>query len=182
MPVGAAVYQALADLNRACEQAAAGVDTLLRFGFFREAQLEILKFRIAGASAEINRECMETLDSREDNNAIYFDRRVEAWEKQFQDPADVLLKAEEYKRELRKKRRKKWWRPSFRLAGFWQHHPFLQVAERDRRICFQLNLRASAQVGRDLVFPSEVVRSFSAPHQVQLTPDEEERRNEAEGT
>jgi hypothetical protein len=105
--VGAAVYQAQADLNRACEQAATGVDTLLRFGFFRKAQLEILKFRIAGACAEINRECMETLDGREDNNAIYYDRRVEAWEKQFQDPADVLLKAEEYKRELRKKRRRK---------------------------------------------------------------------------
>src|SRR5258708_8264188 len=63
IPVGAAVYQALADFNRACEQAAAGVDTLLRFGFFRKAQLETLKFRIAGACAEINRECMETLDS-----------------------------------------------------------------------------------------------------------------------
>jgi hypothetical protein len=50
--------------------------------------------------AEASLRLLETLDYRLMNNALYYDRLCWAREKQLEDPDDVLIKAEQRKREL----------------------------------------------------------------------------------
>ena len=94
------MYQLLYDLNSGFETVIHHLEALQQVEFLRDDRLDALRNLISRTQAEANRDLLETLMEREMSNAAWYDRLCIRWERQIEDPADVLIEAERYKRKL----------------------------------------------------------------------------------
>jgi hypothetical protein len=100
LPTTSSAYRAIANLNRGFEQDRRNLAALQEFNFFPEEDLIAWGNILGRLQAEASLLLLETLDERLMNNALYYDRLCRTREKQLEDPNDVLLKAEQRRREL----------------------------------------------------------------------------------
>jgi len=100
LPTTSSAYRAIANLNRGFEQDMRNLAALQGFNFFPEEDLIAWGNVLGRLQAEASLRLLETLDDRLMNNALYYDRLCWTREKQLEDPDDVLIKAEQRKREL----------------------------------------------------------------------------------
>jgi hypothetical protein len=106
-PVKSSAYQAIAELNRGFEQVTQNFQTLQQFNFFPADNLTAWINTICLLQAETNLRLMDALNSREMDNALYFDRLCLQWERQLRDSDDVLFEAEHRKQELAEEQKRK---------------------------------------------------------------------------
>ena len=99
LPTTSSAYRAVANLNRGFEQDMRNLAALQEFNFFPEKDLRAWGNILGRLQAEASLRLLETLDHRLMTNALYYDRLCWTREKQLEDPDDVLIKAEERKRE-----------------------------------------------------------------------------------
>lgn len=100
LPVSSSAYQAIAELNRGFEQDARNLEALQAFNFFPEEDLLAWGNTLGRLQADATLRLLEPLHDRLMNNALYYDRLCWVKERELEDPDDVLIKAEERKREL----------------------------------------------------------------------------------
>jgi hypothetical protein len=100
LPTTSSAYRAIANLNRGFEQDVRNLAALQEFNFFPEKDLIVWGNILGRLQAEASLRLLETLDQRLMNNALYYDRLCWVRERELEDPDDVLIKAEERKREL----------------------------------------------------------------------------------
>ena len=100
LPTTSSAYRAVANLNRGFEQDRRNIQALQEFNFFPEENLIAWGNMLGRLQAEASLRLLETLHDRLMNNALYYDRLCWTREKQLEDPDDVLVKAEQRKREL----------------------------------------------------------------------------------
>jgi hypothetical protein len=106
-PVKSSAYQAIAELNRGFEQVTQNFQTLQQFNFFPADNLTAWINSICLMQAEANLRLMDALNSREMDNALYYDRLCLQWERQLRDPDDVIFAAEHRKQELEEEQKRK---------------------------------------------------------------------------
>lgn len=94
-------YEALYDLNRGFEATIQVLARLETLKFFRAEYLDALKTRLEYARAQANEELIDTLQSYEREDSGRLEEAQREWEKQQQDPNDVLLAADERRREIK---------------------------------------------------------------------------------
>ena len=99
-------YEAVYWLNRSFQAALLSLERLERLGMFRLEYLNEYKIRLELTRAEANEELIDTLHEYEMNESARFDGMQREWEKQRQDPDDVLLAANARKREIKEQIRK----------------------------------------------------------------------------
>ncbi len=99
-PVTSRVYQAIAEVNSGFEKLTQDMHGLLKFSFFPTKNLLAWLNQIRYMQAHANYRLLASLDSRETNNAAYYDRLCRQWERQLKDPNDVLIEAEHRKQEI----------------------------------------------------------------------------------
>ncbi len=95
------VYDALHSLNQGFENVLADLGRLQRFPFFRRKLLRHFQVVVEETRAWANFELVEAMHSREQDDWTRFGRLRHQWEKRYRDPDDVLIEAEQRKRELR---------------------------------------------------------------------------------
>jgi hypothetical protein len=100
LPTTSKAYRAIADLNRGLEQDRRNLEALREFNFFPEENLIAWGNMLYRLQAEASLRLLDTIHNRLMNNALYYDRLCWTREKRLEDPNDVLLKAEERKREI----------------------------------------------------------------------------------
>src|SRR5215467_1193608 len=100
MPTPSSAYRAIANLNRGFEQDRRNLAALQEFNFFPEEDLTAWGNMLGRLQAEASLRLLDTVHDRLMNNALYYDRLCWTREKQLEDPDDVLIKAEDRKREL----------------------------------------------------------------------------------
>ena len=100
LPTPSNAYRAIANLNRGFEQDRRNLADLQGFGFFSEEHLMAWGNTLGRLQAEASLRLLETLHERLMNNALYYDRLCWVRERELEDPDDVLIKAEQRKREL----------------------------------------------------------------------------------
>jgi hypothetical protein len=105
LPVPTSAYRAVANLNRGFEQDTRNLKDLQEFNFFPEELLTAWGNMLHKLQAEASRRLMDVIHRRLMNNALYYDRLCWTRERQLEDPDDVLLKAEQRKREVERERR-----------------------------------------------------------------------------
>src|SRR5712672_160859 len=84
-------YEALYDLNRSFETTIQVLARLETLKFFRAEYLDALRTWLEYARAQANEELIDTLQSYEQDDSARLDEAQREWEKQQQDPNDVLL-------------------------------------------------------------------------------------------
>ena len=100
LPTTASAYRAVANLNRGFEQDRRNLAALQEFNFFPEEDLLTWGNTLGRLQAEASLRLLETLRDRLMNNAFYYDRLCWQDERELADPDDVLIEAEQRKREL----------------------------------------------------------------------------------
>lgn len=100
LPTTSSAYRAIANLNRGFEQDRRNLADLQEFNFFPEQDLMAWGNFLGRLQAEASLRLLDTLRDRLMNNAMYYDRLCWVKEHELEDPDDVLIKAEERKREL----------------------------------------------------------------------------------
>lgn len=100
LPTTSSAYRAIANLNRGLEQDTRNLDALQEFNFFPAEALIAWGNILRRLQAEASLRLLDAIHDRLMNNALYYDRLCWTREKQLEDPDDVLIKAEERKREL----------------------------------------------------------------------------------
>ena len=100
VPMPSSAYQAIAELNRGFEQQTHNLNALHRFNFFPEELLRAWGNMLHRLQAEASLRLLDTIHDRLTNNTLYYDRLCWTRERQLEDPDDVLIKAEQRKREL----------------------------------------------------------------------------------
>lgn len=104
VPDKAAVYGAMSDLNQNLERVLLDLDRLKTVGMFRSRfqrqSLATCQATLEETQAWINFEAMETLHEREQHDRAHFGRIRRRWEKQYEDPHDVLIEAERFKKKI----------------------------------------------------------------------------------
>lgn len=100
LPTTSSAYRAIANLNRGFEQDRRNLADLQAFNFFSEKDLIAWGNILSRLQAEASLRLLDILHERLMNNALYYDRLCWTREKQLEDPDDVLIKAEQRKREL----------------------------------------------------------------------------------
>src|SRR5437763_5902522 len=93
-------YRAIADLNRGFEQLTGNLQALQAFNFFPAENLTAWVNMLCNLQATANHRLIETIQHREMNNALYYDRLCLERERQLRDPDDVLLEAKQREQEL----------------------------------------------------------------------------------
>ena len=93
-------YRAIANLNRGFEQDRRNLASLQEFNFFPEVDLIAWGNLLGRLQAEASLRLLESLRDRLMNNALYYDRLCWVKERDLEDPDDVLIAAEQRKREL----------------------------------------------------------------------------------
>jgi hypothetical protein len=96
------VYEALHSLNQGFENVLAELVRLQEFPFLRREFLRHFQVMVEETRAWANFELVEAMHSREQDDWARFGRLRHQWEKRYRDPDDVLIEAEQRKRELRK--------------------------------------------------------------------------------
>ena len=105
LPTPSSAYQAIAELNRGFEQQTHNLNALHRFNMFPEELLIAWGNTLHLLQAEASRRLIDIIHDRLMNNALYYDRLCWTRERQLEDPNDVLLKAEQRKREMELEKR-----------------------------------------------------------------------------
>lgn len=100
LPVGQFVFQALTKTNVSFEKLIANLETLQHVSFFPSSKLADYANVICRLRSEINLLLVEEVSHREMSNALYYDRLCSKREKELTDPDDVLLDAEQRKKEI----------------------------------------------------------------------------------
>ena len=100
LPTTSSAYRAIANLNRGFEQDRRNLADLQEFSFFPEEDLIAWGNILGRLQAEASLRLIDTVHERVMNNALYYDRLCWTRERELEDPDDVLIKAEERKREL----------------------------------------------------------------------------------
>lgn len=100
LPIPVSAYRAIANLNRGLEQDRHNLAALQEFNFFPEEDLMAWGNTLNRLQAEASLRLLETLRDRLMNNALYYDRLCWVKERELEDPDDVLIAAEQRKREL----------------------------------------------------------------------------------
>ena len=100
LPTPSSVYRAVANLNRGFEEDTRNLKALQEFNIFPEKIVIAWCNVLHRLQAEASLRLIDTIHDRLMNNALYYDRLCWTREKQLEDPNDVLLKAEERKREI----------------------------------------------------------------------------------
>src|ERR1700731_2927204 len=97
--VGYSVYHDLAEFNRVIEEVIAVTGRLATVPFLRRDHLKAHQIMIEEIRASVNDAVTEIVREREFNNAAYYERRRREWQKQFEDPGDVVLIAKRYEQD-----------------------------------------------------------------------------------
>ena len=100
LPTPSIAYRAIANLNRGLEQDRRNLAALQEFNFFPEESLLVWGNMLGRLQADASLRLLESLHERLMNNALYYDRLCWVRERELEDPDDVLIKAEQRKREL----------------------------------------------------------------------------------
>jgi hypothetical protein len=99
----ALVYEALAAINRHVQDVLQDLDDLRALGLFdsrfRRQSLRAFQATIEETRAWINFGLVEVLHEREERDRARFSSIRYQWEEKFQDPQDILIKAERLKRQ-----------------------------------------------------------------------------------
>ena len=106
LPTTSSAYRAIANLNRGFEQDIRNLKNLQEFNCFPEELLIAWGNMLGRLQAEASLRLVDTIHGRLMNNALYYDRLCWTRERRLEDPNDVLLKAEERKRELAKEQQR----------------------------------------------------------------------------
>ena len=99
-PVTSRVYHAIAEATSGFEKVTEQFHTLEQCNFFDAEILTAWLNSVQNLQAQTNSHLLEWLHSREMNNANYYDRLCDQWEKEISDPDDVLREAEYRRQEL----------------------------------------------------------------------------------
>lgn len=94
------VYRAVANLNRGFEQGVHNLKALQEFNYFPEENLIAWGNILSRLQAEASLWLLDVLHNRLMNNALFYDRLCWTRERRLEDPDDVLIQAEQRKREL----------------------------------------------------------------------------------
>ena|SRR5438270_12937831 len=106
-PVSSSAYQAITDVNNGFEKLIHDLQALQQFNFFPADILGSWLNLVLRTQAEANSHLLEVLHSREMKNSAYYDRLCWQWERELEDPNDVLVEAEERKRQIAAEQEKK---------------------------------------------------------------------------
>ena len=106
LPTPSSAYRAIANLNRGLEQDRRNLAVLQEFNFFPEENLLAWGNMLVRLQADASLRLLEILHERLMNNALYYDRLCWVREREIEDPDDVLIKAEQRKRELASERQR----------------------------------------------------------------------------
>ena len=101
------VYEALHALNRDFEQVLADLATLTKMRLFRPHLSKILWIRTQEIRTHVTFEVLEVMHEVEQEDWALFGRLHSRWQKKYEDPDEILLRAEEVKAERRKETEKK---------------------------------------------------------------------------
>jgi hypothetical protein len=107
MPVTPGVFEIIHKLNIRFERLLHDFQTLQRVPYFPHEKLSAWQNTLGLIQAETNLSLIEPIKDRERKNALYFDRLCAQWERQIEDPDDVLLEAEYRKQELADQQKQK---------------------------------------------------------------------------
>jgi hypothetical protein len=94
-------YEALYYLNRSFEATILVLERIQSLKFFRAEYLDALKIRLEHSRAEANEEMLDTLQGSEQEDSARLDAVQHKWEQQNRDPNDILLAADERRREIK---------------------------------------------------------------------------------
>lgn len=96
-------YEALAALNQHFEQVLQDLDRLRELGLvdtrFHRESLQACQAMIEETRAWLNFGVVEVLRDREEGDRAHFGRIRYQWEKKFEDPQDLLIRAKGLKRQ-----------------------------------------------------------------------------------
>lgn len=106
LPVREYVFQSLTKTNVSFEKLIANLEALQHVSFFPSSTLADYANVICRIRSEINVLLVEVITDREMSNALYYDRLCSKREKELKDPDDVLLDAEQRKKEIEGEQRK----------------------------------------------------------------------------
>jgi hypothetical protein len=100
------VYETLSSLNMAFAGIIQHLQTLQRTGLFKSKAAKLFPGFALELQAEFNQEFLENLHQLELDDWGRYGKARQRWEKHLRDPDDVLLEAEERKKQLAKQRKK----------------------------------------------------------------------------
>jgi hypothetical protein len=101
------IYHTLYRLNVSFSNIAAYCHTLREAGVFTAHDTRLFKGYAQELQAEMNQELLGAMHQTELDDWGRFGKVRQTEEKRVRDPADVLIQAEEYKRSLKRKRRRR---------------------------------------------------------------------------
>jgi hypothetical protein len=103
----AGIYETLSSLNLAFAGVIQHLHTLRNTGLFKSRVAKLFPGFAQELQAEFNQEFLETLHQLELDDWNEYGKARQRWEKHLRDPNDVFILAEERRKELAKKRKKK---------------------------------------------------------------------------
>jgi hypothetical protein len=103
----AGVYETLSSLNTAFAGIVQHLQALQKTGLFKSKVARLFPSFTLELQAEFNQEFLEDLHQLELDEWGRHGKVRQRWEKELRDPDDVLLQAEERKRQLAKQRKKR---------------------------------------------------------------------------
>lgn len=106
LPVSQSDFQAVAEANGSFEKLIASLENLQQISFFPSSTLTDYVNIICRLRSEINLLLVEVVTEREMSNAFYYDSLCRKREKELKDPDDVLLEAEQRKKEIEEEKRR----------------------------------------------------------------------------
>jgi len=101
------IYETLSSLNLAFAGIVQHLQTLRKTGLFKSKAARLFPSFALELQAEFNQEFLEDLHQLELDEWGRYGKVRQRWEKELRDPDDVLLQAEERKKQLAKQRKKR---------------------------------------------------------------------------
>ena len=101
------VYETLSSLNMAFAGIVQHLQTLQKTGLFKSKAAKLFPSFTQELQSEFNQEFLEDLHQLELDDWGRYGKARQRWEKYLRDPDDVLLQAEERKKQLAKQRKKR---------------------------------------------------------------------------
>ena len=102
------IYETFSSLNMAFAGILQHLQTLQRTGLFKSKAAKLFPSFALELQAEFNQEFLEDLHQLELDDWGRYGKARQRWEKYLRDPDDVLLQAEERRKQLAKQRKKNW--------------------------------------------------------------------------
>ena len=100
------IYETFSSLNMAFAGIVQHLQTLQRTGLFKSKVAKLFPSFALELQAEFNQEFLEDLHQLELDDWGRYGKARQRWEKYVRDPDDVLLQAEQRKKQLAKQRKK----------------------------------------------------------------------------